>query len=449
MSVDLTTKYDQRVPRYTSYPTAPHFHAGVDAARYREWLGALSPEKPVSLYLHVPYCREICWFCGCHTKATRHDAPIQTYAALLLREIDIIAEALPARFDVSHVHWGGGSPTLLAAADFARLSDRLRARFRFTPDAAIAIEIDPRTANQALIQALAANGVNRASLGIQDFHPAVQVAINRMQSFETTARVVRWLRESGIRAINLDLLYGLPHQTVDRLAATIRQALSLDPSRFALFGYAHVPWMKRHQRMIDEAALPNAAARVAQFAAAAEILEAAGYVAIGLDHFARADDAMAASLARGRLRRNFQGYTTDDADTLIGIGASAIGALPQGYVQNTVDTGAWSRSIAAGRLATARGIGLSRDDRVRRAIIERLMCDMTVDVAAQADRHGLAPTAFTDALGGALPLAADGLVTLARSRITITEAGRPYARIVCALFDRYLTGPSERHAKAI
>ena len=449
MTTDLIAKYDSRVPRYTSYPTAPHFHPAIDAVTYRHWLRGLSAATSLSLYLHVPFCRALCWFCGCHTKASRRAAPIGRYAELLEREIDLIADALPARLAVSHIHWGGGSPTLLAAADFARLAARLRERFSLAPGAGIAIEIDPRTATKPMIGALAANGVNRASLGIQDFDPLVQEAIGRIQSFATTRRVAQWLKEAGIHAINLDLLYGLPHQTVDKVAKTLRQALALAPARIALFGYAHVPWMKKNQSLIDEQALPGPAERVAQFAAAQDILQAAGYVAIGLDHFARADDAMAVSLANGTLRRNFQGYTTDSADALIGLGASAIGALPQGYVQNAADTAAWSRAIAAGHLATVRGIRLSADDRARRTIIERLMCDMEVDLESAAMAHGVAASDFADEIDAAVPLAADGLVAIDGTRVRITEAGRPYARVVCALFDRYLNAAQQRHARAL
>jgi len=449
VTIDLVAKYDRRVPRYTSYPTAPHFHPSVDAVTYRRWLGSLSPSTNLSLYLHVPFCRALCWFCGCHTKATQRAAPIARYAELLGREIDLIADALPSRLTVSHIHWGGGSPTLLPAEEFSRLSARLREKFDLAADAGIAIEIDPRTATQPMIAALAANGVNRASLGIQDFDQRVQEAINRVQSYATTERVARWLRAAGIQAINLDLLYGLPHQTVDTVAATVRQALALAPARIALFGYAHVPWMKKNQSQIDEKALPSAAERVAQFTAAQEILQTAGYVPVGLDHFARADDGMAQSLASGTLRRNFQGYTTDIADALIGLGASAIGALPQGYVQNAADTAAWSRAIADGHLATVRGIRLSDDDRVRRTIIERLMCDMAVDLDAIARGHGFTARDFAAEIAATAPMVADGLVVVDGAAIRITEAGRPYSRVVCALFDRYLNSAQQRHAKAL
>jgi oxygen-independent coproporphyrinogen-3 oxidase len=442
-------KYDGKVPRYTSYPTAPHFTAAVDGDTYRRWLGELPPAEPLSLYFHIPFCDSMCWFCGCYTKIVRQYQPIADYLGVLGAEIDLVASALPARCRARHLHWGGGSPTMLHPDDWRALIDRLRQRFDIAADADLAVEIDPRDATEDYIAAIAEAGVNRASIGVQDFDPTVQTAVNRIQPFPVVARVCGWLRQHGIDHINLDLMYGLPYQDVARVVAMVDQAVSLAPSRIALFGYAHVPWMKSHQKLIDEALLPDAQARWQQATAAAEHLRQAGYRAIGLDHFARPDDPLAVADANGRLRRNFQGYTTDDASLLLGFGASAIGSLPQGYVQNATPINQYRQTIGAGRPATARGIRLSADDRLRGAIIERLMCRLTVDIDDLcADVDGR-PDDFDDALHALAPMAGDGLVVIDHRRIRVTEAGRPFVRVVAAAFDRYLRQGEVRHSRAV
>jgi oxygen-independent coproporphyrinogen III oxidase len=318
-------------------------------------------------------------------------------------------------------------------------------RFVIAPDAEIAIEIDPRHFDEMHAAVLVAAGVNRASLGVQDFDPTVQKAIGRIQSFEQTARTVELLRGIGIAGISFDLMYGLPYQTAKSVAASVHKALALDPTRLSLFGYAHVPWMKKHQTLIPEAALPNADARVEQMRAATEALIAAGYVAIGLDHFAKPDDPLARTQAQGRLHRNFQGYTTDAAPALIGFGASSIGYLPQGYVQNTPNLKTYREAIESGVFATARGICLSNDDRTRRSIIERLMCDLTVDLA----RYSRDPaTTFSTELNALYRLASEGLIVINRTRITVPETMRPLIRKICAVFDRYLVASETRHSRA-
>jgi oxygen-independent coproporphyrinogen-3 oxidase len=286
--------------------------------------------------------------------------------------------------------------------------------------------------------------VTRASLGVQEFTPAVQEAIGRVQPFELVKRLTGDLREAGIEAINFDLMYGLPNQTAADAACTASMAASLRPNRIALFGYAHVPWFKTHQRMIDVAALPGVSERLAQAAVAAETLTRAGYVAVGLDHFALPDDELARAAKDGTLRRNFQGYTTDQADALIGLGASAIGQLPQGYVQNAPDTGSYSRAINAGKFAVVRGLALSDEDRIRAAIIERLMCDLAVDLG----RYGGADR-FADEIEALNPLADAGLLTVAGNRIGITERGRPFMRIAAAAFDASLPRGEKRHSVAV
>lgn len=436
----LAQRHDVRVPRYTSYPTAPHFSGAVDSGVYRRWLGELDPGVPLSLYFHIPFCDTLCWFCGCHTTIVRNYAPVARYLDRLLAETGRVADALPARFTVSHLHWGGGSPTILTGDDWARTMTALRARFDVAADAEIAVELDPRDTTEDYVRALAAAGVNRCSLGVQDFDAEVQKAVNRIQPFETTARVVGWLRAHGVAALNLDLMYGLPHQTVARVEAMVERALELAPQRVALFGYAHVPWMKAHQTLLPEALLPDADARWAQFDAARARLLAAGFAPVGFDHFARPDD----TLARGRPHRNFQGYTADECPVLLGLGASAIGSLPQGYTQNAAAIDAYEASMDAGGFATYRGIALSDDDRVRRAIIEALMCVLAVDLDAVAPGRD-----FAAARAALAPLEADGIVRVDGARIAVTEAGRPLVRLVAAAFDAYLDRGEARHSRAV
>jgi oxygen-independent coproporphyrinogen-3 oxidase len=445
----IQTAFERPVPRYTSYPTAPHFHQEIGAPAYRRWLSELDRAKPVSLYLHIPYCRELCWYCGCNTRATQRYRPLADYRDRLSAEIEMIAEMLPGRMRVSHIHWGGGTPTILSAGDFLALQRRLRDRFDIDPAAEIAIEIDPRTLEKPVVAALAEAGVTRASLGVQDFDPEVQRAINRWQPFEMTRQAVEDLRDAGIANLNFDLIYGLPRQTVNSVLATVDRAVGLMPQRIALFGYAHVPWMKAHQRLIPAETLPDGAERWAQASAAAERLQAANYRWIGLDHFARPEDSMAQAAAAGRLSRNFQGYTTDPSDTLIGFGASAIGALPQGYVQNAADVRAWSQAIDAGGPAVVRGIALDRDDRLRRHVIERLMCDLVVDLADAAARFGQAAGYFAAERAKLDALAADGLIEVDGERIALTKLGRPLMRLVAAVFDRYLEPSAGRHSRAV
>jgi oxygen-independent coproporphyrinogen-3 oxidase len=448
MSSDSPAIYDLAVPRYTSYPTAPHFQPGVGADTYRDWLAGIGDDDTLSLYFHVPFCAAMCWYCGCHTRVVRRYEPVAGYAAMLAREIGLVAGALSSSPRVVHVHWGGGTPTMLAAADFVMLMDSVRNRFRLADDAEVAVEIDPRTLTAEMTGALADAGVTRASLGVQDMNAHVQKAINRIQPFEITRAAVDSLRRTGITGINLDLMYGLPGQSVADVIHTADRAHALDPDRLTLFGYAHVPWMKTHQRMIDDAALPDGPARMAQAGAAAERLVGHGYRRVGLDHFARPDDAMARAAEAGGLRRNFQGYTTDRASHLLGLGASAIGGLGPGYVQNEVPIGAYTRRIAAGNFATCRGIELTADDRIRRGIIESLMCRLEADLDEAADAMGVRdPFAAEKARLGAM--AEDGLVEIAGFRVTVTERGRPFVRTVAAVFDRYLETGRARHSRAV
>jgi len=436
--------FSARVPRYTSYPTAPHFHAGITGETLRSWLAALPPQTPLSLYLHVPFCDTLCWFCGCHTTVVNRYAPVEAYLKNLSAEIADIGPLLRGH-PVTFLHWGGGSPTILTPADVKALKGALAAHLEIAPEADFAVEIDPRGLKDEMVAALAEAGVNRASIGVQDFDDRVQQAINRIQPFEETERVVEALRAAGIDALNIDLIYGLPHQTLANVARTIELSLRLKPQRFAVFGYAHVPHFKKHMLLIPEAALPGAEARLEQFELTHEMLSAAGYVPIGLDHFALPDDSLAVAQRAGKLARNFQGYTSDAAPVLIGLGASAISSLPQGYVQNKPEVPEWRKAVEAGELPVARGIAISEEDKLRRAIIEQLMCYLEVDLA----RFGKAPEDFAAEMAALQPLIAEGFVLRQGSVLRVPARARAAVRLVAAAFDTYLAKSKAVHAVAV
>lgn len=450
MRSDLAQSYGQdRLPRYTSYPTAPHFSPGIGAEQYRKWLQSVPTQHPASIYLHVPFCRSMCWYCGCHTSVTRRDDPIAAYAAGLRTEARLVAEAIGQRMPVSHVHFGGGTPTVMSPETFVELTGALRHSFFVVPDAEIAVEIDPRTLTEPMVEALGYCGVNRASLGIQSFDPAVQRAINRMQGFEQTALSVERLRRAGVNRINFDLLYGLPLQTVDSCRDTVARCVELRPDRFSVFGYAHVPSFKKHQRKIAEDALPDSIERHRQSEIIAEALLDAGYVRIGLDHFALPGDSLAIARQDGRLKRNFQGYTDDTADTLIGLGASAIGRMPQGFVQNIVATRDYLARIAEGRLATAKGYAFTTEDRFRADIIERIMCDLKVDLPRVSRAHGRDHRSAIVDRTRIESLIADGAVTMVDDRLSISDGAEFLVRSVASAFDAHLAHSAATHSRAV
>jgi oxygen-independent coproporphyrinogen-3 oxidase len=449
---ELISRYGGLVPRYTSYPTAPYFAPMSDPGAYADSLRVLPQSAEVSLYLHVPFCRRLCLFCGCHTTAVRRHEPIAAYAASLRAEILLLARAIGRPLRVRHLHWGGGTPTVLASADLTGIMDLLAKHFSFAADAEVAVELDPRQLSAEVVRTLVSIGVTRASLGVQDFDPVVQQVVNRVQPYDLVAKAVASVRGAGIGAINLDLMYGLPHQTEASLAATAEQALRLAPDRVAVFGYAHVPWLKRHQALLPEAALSDGLGRFRQEQAARRVLTGAGYVAIGLDHFARPGDALASAAATGRLRRNFQGYTADPAPVLLGLGASAISALPRAYVQNAAAIPQWGTAVRAGRLPVVRGITLSPDDALRRDVIEQIMCNLEVDLAETAARHGASSEPLlAPALSALRRQADDGLIRWEEPRLHVTATGRPFVRSIAAAFDAYhRSGPTQpRHSQAV
>ncbi len=450
MHTAIAKYFSARVPRYTSYPTAPHFSAETGAAHYAAWLERLDPASQLSLYVHIPFCRRMCWYCGCNMRVVARYDPVAAYVDTLIREIGLAAQALPQRMSVRHIHWGGGTPTALNPDDMLRIDEALRRHFDIVKDAEAAVELDPRTFTRDSAIALSRIGCTRASLGVQELDEEVQLAINRVQPLSMIEETVNLLREHGIQALNFDLMYGLPHQTSGTLKTTVAQAVTLHPDRIALFGYAHVPWMAKNQRMIPEGALPTPHLRYEQSKVAGDALAALGYERIGLDHFAKPGDRLSAAAREGRLRRNFQGYTDDSAAALVAFGASAISALPEGYAQNIVETGAYSRAVLAGTLPIAKGIAFRDEDRLRGAVIERRRCNLEVDLGEVEARFAPQRADFSRELSGLRIFAEEGLIELDGNRVRVKEAARPALRVICAIFDTYLAhNAPPRHAAAV
>ena len=437
------------LPRYTSYPTALAFTGADDDAEARSWLTQIRPDQTLSVYTHVPFCKRLCWYCGCHTSVFHEYDRVRTFFETLKREIALWAEATPEHAGTQHLHFGGGSPNALAPADFAELMAVLGRAFRLRPDAEVAAELDPGLLTHEFIDAAIAAGVNRVSLGVQTFDPEVQQKVNRIQPFDQVASVVAGLRAAGLRALNFDLMYGLPGQTPENVAASTRDAISLNPDRVAVFGYAHVPWMKKHQVMIRDEDLADARGRWDQAEAADRELVAAGYVRIGLDHYARPDDPLALAAADGKLRRNFQGYTDDPAPVMIPVGPSSIGRFGPGFVQNAIATDTWGRAVEAGHLPVARRLPVTEEDELRAAVIERVMCDLRVDVDAVCVERGFAPDALDLCFAGLAELEPLGLCRLDGRRVQVPAEAARLVRTVAACFDAQLSGPARRHAQAV
>jgi oxygen-independent coproporphyrinogen-3 oxidase len=390
--------------------------------QHAEWLRDLTGVS-ASLYVHVPFCKELCWYCACHTMAMNRLGTLDSYTRALLSELGTLAGAAPGLI-LEGVQWGGGTPSQLGAARLRVVGRRIASLFDRRCDAEVSLEIDPRHCDGELASAAAAIGVTRASRGVQDFDESVQAGINRRQSFAETRDAIGRLRAVGIGRFNVDLVYGLPNQILETLARSLDLALELGSDRFAVFGYAHLPWMKPHQRLIDEAALPGNALRAAMSALVAERLTTAGYRRIGLDHYARPDDRLARAAPDGTLHRTFQGYVTNPAR--------------------------YMAAVAEGGFATARGITLTRDDRLRGAIIERVMCENAVDVEAVCRDHRVDLEAFRALLAPDLDrLERDGLIRRTETQLTVTGAGRPFVRFVCAAFDRHYVMAEDRHSRGL
>ncbi len=440
----------QDVPRYTSYPTAVQFQPEFPGKTADQWLAALDPEATLSVYVHIPFCRQLCWYCGCHTSVPNSYDRAVRYVEYLLRDIRRSASLHGGKKGrVTHLHFGGGTPTYLDDMHIAEIVDAIDKGFGLASGGEMALESDPRTLTRERAKVLAGIGFNRISFGVQDFATPVQMKINRLQTYGLVAASTEFLREAGFTSVNFDLMYGLPAQTVESVARTARQAAGLQPERISVFGYAHVPWFKKHQKMINEAELPGVAERYNQAVTIDEGLRAAGYAAIGLDHFALAHDELTTTAENRTMRRNFQGYTTDVSDALLSFGASAIGEFPQGFVQAARDTLEWSQKIERNESPVTRGLATTAEDRMRSEVIERLMCDLSVDPGRIAQKHGFNPDMFGD-VEQKLERAMDaGIVRMDGNRISVPPQHRLFLRTVAAAFDKHFVAAPNRHAKAV
>ena len=438
-------RYDFPAPRYTSYPTAPQFRADFDEARYREAIrtsNAASPPRPLSLYVHMPFCWSPCFYCGCNRIITHDKGRADRYLEQLAREVAMVAPLFDKGRTVRQLHLGGGTPNFADPDRLKRLLDMLRAHFEFGDDdegVEAGIEIDPRFTDAAYVRELGAMGFNRLSIGVQDFDPRVQAAVNRLQTPEETRVAVDAARGSGFTSVNIDLIYGLPRQTPAGFAQTLAQVIDIAPDRLAVYGYAHLPRLFKAQRQIDASELPDAAARMHLFGLALEMLGDAGYVHVGMDHFARPDDELVRAQAEGTLQRNFQGYSTRGECDIVGLGMSAIGRIGDSYSQNTRDITGYALALENDRLPVAKGIVLDRDDLVRRAVIGELMCRGRIDFDAFDERHGIVTEEyFADAWPRLRQLEADGLLELSARQLEATTRGRLLLRVIAMSFDAYL-----------
>lgn len=439
--------FDARVPRYTSYPTAPQFNAGIGAGDFTGWVEAIPPGSQISLYLHVPFCRRLCWFCACRTQGTRSDGPVVAYVETLKTELAMLKAHLPQEVSLSRLHWGGGTPTLLSAGLIRDLAEAVFAVAPLASEGEFSVEIDPNEIDDDRLDALADAGMNRASIGVQDFDPLIQKSIGRAQSCALTRDVAERVRARGVASLNADILYGLPHQTGPRITDSVQKLLTLRPDRVALYGYAHVPWMSRRQQMIPSEAMPTPEERLALFEVARNLFVADGYHEIGIDHFALPSDGLARAAQEGRLRRNFQGYTDDAAPVLIGLGASSISRFPQGFAQNATATADHARAIRSGHFSTHRGHRFAGEDRLRARIIEALMCDFSVSRAELLREFDTTPARLDALFGGAVATFGD-TVTVTGLGLGIRQQARPLTRMIARAFDAY-DQSAARHSAAI
>jgi len=437
----------KEAPRYTSYPSAHHF-GPLAAQTYAEWLGALAPEQSVGLYLHVPFCEQMCYFCGCNTHITKRYDPVEAYVDCLVAEIGMVAARLSFRPKVHALHFGGGSPGIMSSDDTKRVFAALHEAFDIDMCAEISIELDPRRVTAEKVSTYAEVGFNRVSLGVQDTQEQVQLAINRVQPMNVIERAVNLLRDHDLTNLGIDLIYGLPYQTLVSLDATLKDVARLDPQRISAFSYAHVPWAKKHQRLIDSAALPDIASKATQYWQLDARLQTMGFDAIGIDHFARPDDGLARAARNGTLRRNFMGYTDLPNDRLIAFGASSISQLDGGIAQNIPQSTTYQGTIRDGRLPTLRGWAFEGDDRVRGAVISELMCRFAVDVADVLKSHGYAEDYLDAEIADLAEFADKGIIVVRNRVVTFQAPLKMLVRSVACVFDRYArTGGVNRYSK--
>jgi oxygen-independent coproporphyrinogen-3 oxidase len=445
LSLALLQKYSKPGPRYTSYPTAPYFSESFGEKEWLEELHATQGSgRDLSLYVHIPFCDTLCWYCGCNMVATRNYNRATEYLGYLFKEIDAVAAQTDPARQARQLHWGGGTPTYLHPDDIRRLFAHIASRFPISADAEKSCEIDPRELSREHVMALKESGINRVSLGVQDLDDTVQKAVNRIQPESLIREVYGWMREADFDSVNVDLMVGLPHQTVEGFGVTLDKIVAINPDRLAVFNYAHVPWMKKHQLLIQEEALPDLSTRLALQMLIMEKLTAAGYVYIGMDHYAKADDEIVLAQKNKTLYRNFQGYTTHKDCDLYAFGASSISQTEDVFVQNHKDLKRYQALVEEGRLPIERGLRVTAEDKLRRDAITRIMCDLELDKAAFGRQWNIDfDVYFADALAELQAMEGDGLVEMAADRISVTSLGRIFLRNIAMPFDAYLKKKTE------
>ena len=442
VDINLLKKYDKAGPRYTSYPTAPYFHDGIDENQFLKHVHHDNEQianKDISLYFHIPFCDTLCYFCGCNMMVTRNQTKIEQYIDYLEKEIILLKPHIDSSRKVKQLHWGGGTPTHLSPAQIRRLGNLIHKYFDFQPDAEVGVEIDPRELTRDHMVALSEVGFNRCSMGIQDFDPKVQQAVNRIQPEGITRDAVGWARELGFTSINLDLMYGLPFQNLETYGKTVDTVITMQPDRLAVFNYAHLPNMIKHQQLIQEDWLPTGDQKLKLLKLSIEKLNDAGYVYIGMDHFARPDDELTLAMQNGTLYRNFQGYSTHAGINLFAIGITGIGMLSDIYVQNYKKLDDYYKSLDSGKLPVMRGVTLDEDDQLRREVITELMCNFRIENSKfESKYHIRFDDYFAEALVNLKSLEEDNLIVMEKNELKVTDIGRLLIRNIVMNFDKYL-----------
>jgi oxygen-independent coproporphyrinogen-3 oxidase len=453
VDLDLVRKYDISAPRYTSYPTAVEFKDYTEPQPLLEHIDRSNRDAslPLSLYYHLPFCETLCWFCGCTTVITLNHKSSDAYLDYLEKEVAMLAPRVHPDRLVTQLHYGGGTPTFFQPNELKRLDALTRCFFNFAPDAELSVEVDPRRLSREQVVALRESGFTRASLGVQDFNPKVQEAVHRIQPRALTEQTIAWLRTEDFTSINLDLIYGLPYQTVDTFRDTLEQVLELDPDRLAVFSYAHVPWMKPAQKILErESALPSPETKLAMLKLITETLTSRGYVYIGMDHFAKHTDELAVAQRARTLQRNFQGYSTRAGAEILAFGLSAISQTPYSYRQNHKTLTGYYAALDRHELPIGRGRELTEEDHRRREIIMRLMCHLSLDYAVLSREFGFDfATRYATEITRLQPLAQDGLIVLTPQGFDVTDLGRLFLRNIAVCFDAYHNAESKRHSRTV
>ncbi len=439
--------FDAKVPRYTSYPTAPHFNNDVTPAIFGDWIRAIDAGSTISLYVHVPFCRRLCWFCACRTQGTSSAAPVAAYLETLKSELALLKKNLPQGVTLSRLHWGGGTPTLLEAGMMEDLAGAIFDVAPLSEGGEFSVEIDPNEIDESRLAVLSAAGMNRASIGVQDFDDEIQQTIGRIQGYDVTRDAVDMIRANGVHSLNADILFGLPHQNQERITESVQKLLSLSPDRVALYGYAHVPWMAKRQQMIPEDALPTPQERLALFETARKLFMWDNYEEIGIDHFATKTDGLSVAQRNGTLRRNFQGYTDDTSDVLVGMGASSISRFPQGFAQNAPATSVHTGAIRDGQFSTSRGHTFTDEDKLRGRLIEALMCDFRIDATEIVDTFGISRARLNEMFSKVMAEFPD-VLELESDGLSVPPAVRPLTRLIARSFDAYDMSKAQ-HSAAI